>query len=180
MENNYENINQEEGGKKTLWIIGGIILVVAIIAVVYGATQKTLKKNTDTNTDGSVTMNEDGTTVLGADRVVVSGSTVTAMDVVNLQTFPYKVQARIKGTVPDSCSTFDTPKVTSSGKTFTITVTASHPKDAVCAQVVTDREVVIDLPVAGLAAGTYTVKVGATTKTFTLATNNTIEYSGDK
>jgi hypothetical protein len=42
MEMNYDQ--NESNGKKTLWIIGGIILVVMIIALVYGATQKSLNK----------------------------------------------------------------------------------------------------------------------------------------
>jgi hypothetical protein len=57
---------------------------------------------------------------------------------------------------------------------------AAHPKDAVCTQVVTSQETVIDIPVSGLAAGTYSVALGKITKTFKLLADNEIQFSSDK
>ncbi len=183
MEPTYEQ-RPEGSGKKTLLIIGGIILVVMIIALVYGATQKTIKNSDTTGSNVPVTnqpapSTQGSGTVMGAERVAVT-PTITGLDVVNLETFPYKVQARVKGTVPEGCAAFDTPTVAQSGKTFTISVTASKPKDAVCTQAVTQQEAVVDVPVAGLSAGTYTVKTGKYSKTFKLSSDNSVQYTSDK
>lgn len=186
METNTNYDQGESNGKKTLWIIGGVILVVMIIGIVYGATQKSLKKATDAeNTADSVQLNTAGSNtgangaVLGASEMVETPVELTGLTVVNLQTFPQKVQAQIKGNLADACSTAKTD-VNLVGKKFTITVTATKAKDAVCATVITPYEAVVDLPVAGATAGKYTVVLGKMTKTFTLAADNEIQYSSDK
>lgn len=164
------------------WIIGGIVVVVAIIVGIYFLTQKSVN-NLPNNETETVDLNTTGTTPAGSsalpeDRVSVNAE-MKGLDVVNLQTFPYKVQAKVSVDLPNSCSTA-AGSVTQSGKVFTVTTTASQPKDAMCAQVITPATITVDVPVAGLAAGTYTVKYGTFTKTFTLAQSNNVEYSSDK
>lgn len=190
MEMNYDQ--SESNGKKTLWIIGGIILVVMIVALVYGATQKSLNKadmqadattnetvRTQTQT-GSV-KNQSGTTaVLAATETVDLPVGITSLDVVNLQTFPQKVQARVGYTLSGDCAVLGTPTVTGQGKVFTVSLTSQAPKDAPCTKNLVPGDVVVDIPVEGLAAGKYSVKVGKSVKAFTLVADNKIQYSGDK
>ncbi len=189
MEMNYDQ--NESNGKKTLWIIGGIILVVMIIALVYGATQKTLNKadvQADTVTNETVrTQNQSGsvknsgtTAVLGDVETIELPVGITSLDVVNLQTFPQKVQARVGYSLSGNCAVLDTPTVTVSGKVFTVSLTSRAPKDAPCTKNLVPGDSVVDIPVEGLAAGKYSVKVGKSTKTFTLVADNQIQYSGDK
>ncbi len=191
MEQNYEPT--ESNGKRTLWIIGGIILVVMIIALVYGATQKTLK-NTETDISGNesdVQLNNQNqskgtvstgtdTAVLGAAEMIELPVTIKGLDVVNLQTFPQKVQSRITYSLQGNCAVLDTPTVVVSGKVFTVEMTSRAPKDASCTKDPVPGDIVVDIPVTGLPAGKYTVKAGKSSKTFTLAADNQIQYSGDK
>ncbi len=156
-----------------VWTIMSIVVVIAIIVGIYFATRTA--KNTDVvNDTSSVGLNSSDSSVLGADRVSVT-ATPKSLEVMNLQTFPYKVQAKVSLDLPNSCSSA-TGSVTQSGKIFTITVASSEPKDAVCAQVITPTTVTVDIPVAGLPAGTYTVNYGTFTKTFTLAEKNEVDY----
>lgn len=189
MEMNYDQ--NESNGKKTLWIIGGIILVVMIIAIVYGATQKSLNKadvQADTVASETVrTPNQTGaiknsgtSSVLGDVETIELPVGITSLDVVNLQTFPQKVQARIGYSLSGNCAVLDTPAVTGSGKVFTVVLTSRAPKDAPCTKNIVPGDIVIDIPVEGLAAGKYSVKVGKSTKTFALVADNKIQYSGDK
>lgn len=166
---------QETEGNKTLWIIGGIVLVIAVAGVIYGITRKTA--NQEANVNDAIVEETKDSQVKG-DAVAVD---YTGFDVVNLQTFPHQVQVRVKGTVPEGCIVANKPVVTVSGKTFTVTMDGTRPAGAVCTQVVTPVEGVVNLPVSGAVAGTYTVKVDdLAAKTFTLATNNTVQYTGDK
>lgn len=189
-------MNYEEGsnnGKKTLWIIGGIILVIMIVGVVYGATQRSLKK-ADQAIDDSVRVTQSGgTSSNGVVRPVTPSSndpvpenmvavavTVSKLDVVNLESFPQRVQARVGYQLANGCAVLDTPTITKTGSTFTIALSSRAEKDKVCTQALVPGEVVIEVPVEGLAAGKYSVKVGTTTKTFTLQADNEVQFYSDK
>lgn len=171
----------EPKSKAGIWTAIGIIVVIAIIILIYFATQKNIKNEADLQNDSitNAPLQSTGGVVSGVERTSVTPS-ISALEINNLQTFPYKVQARVKANLPDACSDLDKPTVALSAKTFTITATASKVKDAMCTQMITPKEIVVDLPVAGLSAGKYTVKLGTITKTFTLASDNTIEYTSDK
>lgn len=171
--------NPEQNGKKTLWIIGGIILVIMLVGIVYGATQRTLKK-TDTPSD-TVPVNQttDQKQVLSRETAEKTPATVSDIALANLGTFPYRVQAKITGEMSDGCSQPDVV-FTQSGKTFTADVTGLKESGSMCTMVVTPFETVVDVPVAGLGAGTYTVKLGDLSKTFTLVAENKIQFIGDK
>lgn len=181
-----ENYESPQGnGKQLFWILGGVIIVIMIIGIVYSATQKTLK-----NTEPETRESDTSTTLQKIDPVTGKPisvknqtevpATITGLDIVRLSTFPQRVQMRITGTVPDGCSTFNTPTIIANGKTFNVTVTASHDADQMCTQVVTNQEIVSEIPVAGLGAGTYSVTLGSLTKTFTLVADNNIEFFSDK
>lgn len=191
MEMNYDQ--NESNGKKTLWIIGGIILVVMIIALVYGATQKSLNKadvqadtvaneavRTSNQSNSAAVKNSGTTTVLGDTETIDLPVGITSLDVVNLQTFPQKVQARVGYNLSGNCAVLDTPTVTGTGKVFTVSLTSKAPKDAPCTKNLVPGDIVVEIPVEGLAAGKYSVKVGKSVKTFTLVADNKIQYSGDK
>ena len=172
-------MEQNKQGLPLVWIIGGIVIVVAIIVGIYFSVQKSTDGNKNTaNVDLADQLDTSGKSNTSVEKVSVT-STPKGLDVVNLQTFPYKVQAQIKSELPDSCSIVSA-EVTQEGKVFTITTTASRPKDAMCAQVVTSNTTTVNLPVTGLAAGTYTVKYATFSKTFTLVQKNQVDYSSDK
>lgn len=173
----YEDSNQ--GSKKTLWIIGGVILLIMIVAVIYGITQKTINNNTENLTiDENSSVLKDNQVKAGQEMITTPVALKT-LDLVNLQTIPQKVQARITADLADACSRANAV-VTSSGNSFTITLTAQKPKDSVCAQVVTAYESIVDLPVAELALGKYSVTVGGISKTFTLSPVTVPVYGSDK
>ncbi len=190
-------MNYEEGasqGNKTLWIIGGIIVVIMIIGLVYGATQRSLK-TTDQNTDDDALVvldpvtgnrlpssgnNTPGVPALADSEKVVLPVEITSLDVVNLETFPNQVQARIAYGLSGDCAVLDTPTVSLVGTVYTVTMTSYAPKDAVCTKNIVPGERVVVIPVEGVRAGTYSVKVGSKTKTFTLQTDNKVQFSGDK
>lgn len=167
MQQNQQVVKKNSG---TLWTMVGIVIVLAVIVAIYFITQKSINKQPSLENDMVPGVDYAGQTV----NIVPKSLTVTS-----LETFPYKVQAQVSFDLPNSCSTAAS-SVTQSGKVFTVNVTASQPKDAMCAQVITPAVLTVDIPVAGLAAGTYTVDYEDMTKTFTLAQNNQIEYSSDK
>lgn len=189
-------MNYEEGsnnGKKTLWIIGGIILVIMIVGVVYGATQRSLKK-ADQAIDDSVTVTQPGGTSSNGvvrpaapsannpipENMVAVAVTVSKLDVVNLESFPQRVQARVGYQLANGCAVLDTPTIAKSDSTFTVALSSRAGKDKVCTQASTSKEVVIEIPVEGLVAGKYSVKVGNITKTFTLQADNEVQFYSDK
>lgn len=187
MDQNYDN--ESGNGKKTLWIIGGIVLVIMIVALVYGATQKNLATEKVADTDirktqqaalPPKTSSSQQPVVAGAvDRVTVVPS-ITSMDLVNLETLPYQAQVRVQGTLPDGCSIFDTPMITRAKNIITVAITGSHAKDATCSQATTKHSTVVDLPVSGLDDGTYVVKLGTFSKKLTLSHAKAAQHTDDK
>lgn len=193
--NNYDQ--EESNGKKTLWIIGGIILVVMIVALVYGATQKSLK-NADTAADSSnetiqldkpttgavkptvTTGTGSDTAVLGDSDMIELPVSITKMDVVNLKTIPQQVQARISYGLSGDCAVVDTPNMSISGKVFTVTMTSHAPKNAPCTRNIVPGEIVVELPVDGLAVGKYTVKAGTISKTVSIVAESSLVPIGEK
>jgi hypothetical protein len=105
---------------------------------------------------------------------------VNKLDVVNLESFPERVQARVAYDLANGCAVLDTPTITKSGNTFTVALTSRAEKDANCTQALIPGDIVIEIPVEGLPAGNYTVKVGSATKTFSLSAENKTQYYSDK
>jgi hypothetical protein len=78
--------------------------------------------------------------------------------------------AVINGNLPDSCSTIDGVEQSVDGTTFSLTVSASRPGDALCAQALVPFTEEVELDTAGLEAGDYTVDVnGEISTTFSLS-----------
>lgn len=192
MEMNYEE--RVGNGKKMIWIIGGIILVIMVVGLVYGATQRSLKQADQEADSDTVTINQSGPTSTNgtvkpvapaaneplAANMVSYPVTVTKLDVVNLESFPERVQARVAYELANGCAVLDTPTITKTGNAFTITMSSRGEKDANCTQALVPGEIVIEVPVEGLPAGKYSVKVGTTTKSFTLSAENKTQYYSDK
>jgi hypothetical protein len=178
-----------EPNKPTLskaWIFIGLVIVVAIIGGIYYLTQKSMVATQTPDNVDVVNKQVDAqpkpslaNDMLPPIEQVTVTAKPTSLSVTNLQTFPYQVQAKIITSLPDNCSTTN-GTVTQNGKVFTVTVTASHTQGAMCAQVITSNTTTVDIPVAGLAAGTYTVKYATFSKTFTLAQNNSVGFTSDK
>jgi inhibitor of cysteine peptidase len=104
----------------------------------------------------------------------IGRATVESLDIRILESFPVQVHVTIKGYVSDSCTTAGPIEQERDGNTFRITVGATRPGGAMCAQVITPFEQSIALDVAGLKAGTYTVDANGVTGTFELTTDNVL------
>lgn len=97
-----------------------------------------------------------------------------SLEIMILESFPVQVNVKIKGSVSDSCTTAGPIEQGRDGNTFLITVGATRPADAMCAQVITPFEQTITLDVAGLKAGTYAVEANGVTENFQLTADNVL------
>lgn len=78
--------------------------------------------------------------------------------------------AVIGGNLPDSCSTIEGIEQSLGGNTISLTVNASRPSAALCAQALTPFTEEVQLETEGLEAGAYTVEVnGEISTTLTLS-----------
>ena len=185
MEQQSDNSEMREGSK-TLWIIGGIILAIMIVGLVYGATQSALKKaNSQADTAKPLELNNtpgasvpapvaDNGSVLGASDMVPMPVAIKGLQVVNLETLPQQVQAHISYSLAGDCATADTPTAVRSGSAFTVSLTSHAPKDATCSHGAVPGDVIVTIPVEGLAAGKYIVKVGTVSRSFVLKADNEV------
>jgi inhibitor of cysteine peptidase len=99
---------------------------------------------------------------------------VDSVDVLIMESFPVQVALVATGSLPDACSSVGRIDITGPEDfVFTIAIISERPADAMCAQVLTPFEQRIDLPVVGLAAGSYTVTVNGVEASFTLDVDNT-------
>lgn len=176
--------NPESHSNKTLWIIGGIILLVMIIALIYGLTQKTLLKVDDDASSVTPTLHTPTRTntkdPFSGKETVVTPVTTHTLEVVNLETNPPQVQAHITYDLSGDCSILDTPVATLVDKKFSLDLTARALKDAPCTKNLVPGEVVVDLDVQKLSPGTYTVTAGKQKTTFTLQALEHLAPTADK
>lgn len=126
------------------------------------------------NTQGVPTTQPPQGPTLAAPTGKVGRANVESLDIKILESFPVQVQVTIKGTVSDACTTAGPIEQGRDGNTFLITVGATRPADAMCAQVITPFEQSIALDVAGLKAGTYAVEANGVTETFQLTADNVL------
>ncbi len=92
---------------------------------------------------------------------------ITGIDVLVLESFPVQVRAVVSGYLADSCTELGTVSQQREGSTIRVTITVTRPRDAVCAQVITDVEETV--PLAGeFPPGEYTLLVNDQTTTFTV------------
>ena len=97
---------------------------------------------------------------------------VDTMDLLMLESFPVQMRAIVKGNLPDACTTITSASSQRDDNIFRINFVTTRPADAVCAQMLTPFEQTVELDVAGLKAGTYTVVAGDVTETFELKVDN--------
>ncbi len=83
-----------------------------------------------------------------------------------------QVDAIVKGTLGDGCTSLNAIEQKRDGNTFTIDVTVKRPKGAMCTMIAKMLNETVALDVAGLKAGTYIVAAGTLSQTFTLASDN--------
>jgi hypothetical protein len=103
---------------------------------------------------------------------IVNLANVKNIKIMLLESFPVQINVVAKGLHSDSCTEIDKITTRREENTFFVTITASRPADAICAQVITPFEEVIALDVVGLEAGVYTVDVNGIRDTFELPTDN--------
>jgi hypothetical protein len=70
--------------------------------------------------------------------------------------------AIIEGDLPDACSEICGHEQTVSGNTINIDIYSINPEDTMCAQVLTPFDVELQLDIAGLEAGQYTLTLNET------------------
>ncbi len=103
---------------------------------------------------------------------VTGEATVESIQLLILESFPVQVNARIRGALPDGCTTIDNITTEHGGNDFTITLTTFRPADAVCTEAEVPFDEVVGLDVFGLDAGTYSVTANGIGGTFTLDMDN--------
>jgi len=102
----------------------------------------------------------------------VKSANVNNINIMLLESFPVQVNVVARGLHSDSCTKVDKITTRQEENTFFVTITASRPTDAMCAQVITPFEEIIELDVVGSKAGVYTVDVNGVRDTFELETDN--------
>lgn len=85
---------------------------------------------------------------------------------------PVKVQVVAKGYIQASCTKIVDVTQKRDGNTFTVTLSTFQQTGIICSDIEAPYQQSIDLDVAGLKAGTYTVVVDGVSKQFTLAADN--------
>ena len=136
--------------------------------------------------EGAVIMGEDNsyftdiTLGLGADgKFQVTGATsnslvfVDNVDVSVLGPLPVQVSLAVSGNLSVPCVELLNPAVSREGNTFTVVLAESNlgPAES-CIAVLEPFETTVDLDVAGLPAGDYTVEVNGVSTEFTLDMDN--------
>jgi len=108
----------------------------------------------------------------GQGEIIRGEATVESIDVLIMESFPVQVNAVVRGTLGDGCTTLDPVTTTREGNTFRIRLTTQRPAEAVCTLALEPFEEVVSLDVLGLPAGVYTVDANGVTETFELAVDN--------
>jgi inhibitor of cysteine peptidase len=112
---------------------------------------------------------------VGSSEPTLGEAKVESIQLLILESFPVQVNARVRGTLPDGCTTLDQITTEHSGDSFTITLTTFKPAGAVCTQAEVPFDEAIGLDVFGLDAGTYSVTANGVSGTFTLEIDNRIQ-----
>lgn len=103
---------------------------------------------------------------------ILGVATVDSVEIQMQETFPVQISVRARGALPNGCTSLNDVTTNRNGNQFDITIsTLQTPADA-CTQALVPFEEQIDLDVAGLPAGSYTVNVNGRTGSFTLDVDN--------
>ncbi len=110
----------------------------------------------------------------GIDRdIYQEHSYVDSMQINIMESFPLQVSVTIQGNLPDGCTYLVDKKATKTDETtFEVHIFTERDPLALCTQALVPFEETFQLDVAGLPAGTYTVKVYDLIDTFTFDQDN--------
>jgi hypothetical protein len=97
---------------------------------------------------------------------------VDDLQIMILESFPVQANAVIRGSLPDGCTAIKEINATLDEDTFNVQILTERPAQAVCTEALVPFEKTVSLDVYGLPGGTYTVKAGEQTATFTLDVPN--------
>jgi hypothetical protein len=101
--------------------------------------------------------------------------TVDSLEIAILKSLPLQVNATVKGSFPDGCTTLASITAVQEGDTtFRIRILTSRLANTMCTQVITPFETTVALEVNGLPAGEYTVIAYDKSATFTFGTDNNV------
>jgi hypothetical protein len=105
---------------------------------------------------------------------VITGENAIVEDlqIMILESFPVQVRTVIRGSLPDGCTSIKEINPTRDGKAFNIQIITERPAEAMCTEALVPFEESVSLDVYGLPAGTYAVKAGDQTASFTLDVDN--------
>jgi hypothetical protein len=120
----------------------------------------------------TTTPEPDGEQPPSGEGIVGEKAIVEEIQVLILESFPVQVNALMRGSLPNGCTTIQAITSSREGNTFNITILTERPVGAVCSEALIPFEESVSLDVAQLLAGTYTVKAYDQTAVFTLQTDN--------
>jgi len=114
-------------------------------------------------------------TPLKDDMTMEEKAYIDTVDVLILESFPLQVMVNVKGNLPDGCTTIaESWAEQVDDTTFEVHIGTVRRAGGMCTQALVPFEENIPLDVAGLPAGTYTVKVYDQTAEFTFEQDNTL------
>jgi len=99
---------------------------------------------------------------------------VDEISVIIMESLPATAAVIAQGHLPDGCTTIADMLmvVDEEAGSFKVTLGTYRDPEAMCTMALVPFEEVIELPILGLLAGTYTVEVNGMTTTFDLAVDN--------
>jgi inhibitor of cysteine peptidase len=146
--------------KRNIASVLAVIIVIMLIALFIGpsyfGTQQSTKK--------------------GADNYVEEPASIEDIQVVIRESFPVQVNVIVHGEFPDACIENVIVKTQREGSTYIINIIRLLPADAICGEVITPFDKIIQLEVIRLKAGAYVVSVNGVARTFELQSDNIKKY----
>ncbi len=117
--------------------------------------------------------NETETPPVGDEYTYGERATIQSVEVLLLESFPVQARAVVSGYFPNGCIELYNIEVEKDGQDFILTVHTRQPAgDIACTEALVPFEESVNLDIAGLEAGTYTVIAQDQSTTFTLDVDN--------
>ncbi len=160
----------------TAYILVGLAVLVIFVALIIVSVMKRNPMKQALLTEP--VFDSQNTVTTGTDEYN-KGVFVDTVDVMIMESFPVQAQALVRGNLADGCTVIADTAVRRDGMMLYVDIRTTRQSE-MCTQVLVPFERSVTLPVAGLAAGTYTVSVAGISKSFTLAMNNTPIFESDK
>ena len=110
----------------------------------------------------------------GGEAVDGELAAVDEVSVIIMETLPGTAAVIAQGYLPDGCTSIVDMRMTIDEEAglFQVTLGTYRDPEAMCTMALVPFEEVVELPIMGLAAGTYTVEVNGVGTTFELAVDN--------